>query len=496
MSFNQDLRKVMILYPEMEVQSKKDFQHLVNIHNILENVIGSTPSMELVKTAFDNRNMMKLENINDYYYLIFKSAKNNNAFKKVAFPNPTGIEIPEEFDLEKWAGLVYKIFDAVKSGDMDLTTAIDYYADTLDKNSEEDQKFKQWVKYYQNGENKKYSFIKQEMIKQGFQFPLMGPGFYSPDNAIVPDQPKLEKPVETKEDYVEWKNKLYSAIRRLDKLLRQGEDLVDSEISKDLADLLHQFDQEVRALRLKTTAADLSYRYAHQFKKLGFNPGYETFLKYAQEADADLGAEIPPTPQPQSIPQPEQSPEDNAIPENDTTPEQAPKKDIGEVMAGGGNEQEGETGAKEGEYEKLEGEVGLQDAVSKLEEIAGRLSDRRTIRLLAEFDIILDKIGIAPMFPELAEAQSKLIDGYSYALTRVTKMLGMLSSGKSLIEISDAKKKDLTEKTMKEVNKTLEGGTEGETEGNPALQEGAEQSVKAPPTPANQPAQPAVPPAV
>ena len=50
---------------------------------------------------------------------------------------------------------------------------------------------------------------------------------------------------------------------------------------------------------------------------------------------------------------------------------------------------------------------------------------------------MLDKIGIAAMFPELAEAQSKLIDGYSYALTRVTKMMGQLANAKMLLEAQD-----------------------------------------------------------
>jgi hypothetical protein len=78
----------------------------------------------------------------------------------------------------------------------------------------------------------------------------------------------------------------------------------------------------------------------------------------------------------------------------------------------------------------------MDDAAKKLEVIAGTLSDRRVIRYLAEFDIMLDKLGIASLFPELAEAQSKLIESYSYALTRVTKMLGMLSNNKAIMELA------------------------------------------------------------
>ena len=87
-----------------------------------------------------------------------------------------------------------------------------------------------------------------------------------------------------------------------------------------------------------------------------------------------------------------------------------------------------------GEYSKVLGDISLDDASNKLDEVAGMLADRRIIRLLAEFDIMLDKLGIASMFPELAESQSKLIDGYSYALTRVTKMMGQLSNAKSFAD--------------------------------------------------------------
>jgi len=91
-------------------------------------------------------------------------------------------------------------------------------------------------------------------------------------------------------------------------------------------------------------------------------------------------------------------------------------------------------GAAEGEYAGLTGDINLDDAATKLDEVAGMLADRRIIRLLAEFDIMLDRLGIASMFPELAESQSKLIDSYSYALTRVTKMMGQLSNAKTLVD--------------------------------------------------------------
>ena len=59
-------------------------------------------------------------------------------------------------------------------------------------------------------------------------------------------------------------------------------------------------------------------------------------------------------------------------------------------------------------------------------EVAGMLADRRIIRQLAEFDIMLDKIGIASMFPELAESQSKLIDSFSYQPASFEEIISLI----------------------------------------------------------------------
>ncbi len=475
MNYQQDLKKVMILYPDLEVQSSQDYKDLINIHNILESSFEKEPDYKIVETAFNNRKSLNLKTANDYFYLVFKSAINTGNLQKFAYPNMSGFEdIENEFDIEKWAGLVHKIYDAVNSGDMNLDMAIDYYAETLNHNNAEDERFKRWIKYYQSGEHLKYSKQQSSLKKQAFQFPLSGPGFYGPENATVPPEVqnsfhKLKQETDKKDEYGEWRNKLHSAIRRLDKLLRQSDDYVDIDTQRDLADLLHHFDQEVRTLRLESTANDLSFKYANKFKKLGFNEGYNEFIKYSQEL------EIPDELKPE-----EGAPEQGLAEE----PDQMEQGNQGQTAIE--RSLSGESGAKEGEYEKLDGNIDLGDAVAKLEEIAGRLSDRRTIRLLAEFDIMLDKIGIAPMFPELAEAQSKLIDGYSYALTRVTKMLGMLSSGKSLIEISDAKKRDLNDKAMKDVNKTFEGEEQGPERGTEAIQQGLEEPATAPKQPTQQ----------
>lgn len=472
----KDLKTVMMLYPDLEVQSSADHLHLINIHKVLA-AINDVPNPKLVKLAFDTRDTMKLENKNDYFYLVFQAMRSNQEFKKVAYPMLFGEqEVKEEFDLDKWASLVYKIYDDVYTKKISIDDAIEHYADTLDKDSSEDISFKKWINYYKNGEHLKYSQAKSTTIeKEAFQFPLSGGGFYPTEFMSLPNKEvgsrfdESRTNSEKKQEYLEWKNKLNAAIRRLDKLLRQSESFVNPEIHRDLADLLHNFDQEVRSLRHEVTASDVAIKFANKFRKIGFTDGFNILTKYAQEIDPTLQEQ----PTEQKLEEPGLEPEPSL--------EQEPGLDTGldvqEIKADGpGSSVERVFSGNGGEG----GGIGLGQAAEKLEEVAGLLADRRVVRHLAEFDILLDKIGIASMFPELAEAQSKLIDAYSYALTRVTKMLGMVSSGKTLVEISDAKTKELTDKTMRDVNKTFEGKEQEPERGTPAIQEGLKEQPNVP----------------
>lgn len=469
MSYKKDLKQVMSLYPEALTTSRDDFRHLINIHNIAKSSFGSGLKKELVLAAYNSKDNFKLNNGNDYYYLLFRTASLMPEFKKTAYPMAfESLDVDPEFDVDKWSELVYKIYDTVESGEMTLDNAIDYYSGELDPELNEDEKFKKWIKYYQDGEHIKYNSLNNiKIYKQAYQFPLSGVQNYRDTTSIISDEFKKLKNNKDNEqknaDYLSWRNKLYAAIRRIDKLLRQSDSFVDLDTHRELADLLHNFDKEIRSVKYKVTASDLAFKYANKFKKVGFNDAYEQLMKYSQEMGEQVGVEKKP-----EFSGPILSKEQEETLVGDTT-----DSDLEGAIE---RALRSTTGPSEGEYEELSGDIDIGNAVRKLEEIAGRLSDRRTIRLLAEFDIMLDRLGIASMFPELAEAQSKLIDGYSYALTRVTKMLGMLSSGRSLLEITNAKTQAVVDRTQKEVDKAFEDSDEEDGErGSEKIQEGVDE---------------------
>jgi hypothetical protein len=451
MSFREDLKKVSAIYPDLSSESCRD---AVNIFNILEASFGRVDHA-IFKKALDMRTSVPLDNANDYYYLVLNAVRSKEPIKKVAYPILMGAlseEHHDQYDLDSWSDLVYQIYDSVSKGDMNFENSLDYYSNYLDSKTDEDKKFKRWVKYYKDGEHLKYNkSIGDNMKKEAdFQFPLAGSGYYPSEHAPSRKNLREEK---SREQFSDWKTKLNGAIRRIDKLLRISDEFLDPDMHKELADLLHSFDMEVRRVRLESTASDLAYRTAENFKRLGFSEGSEVLHKFSQEAappveDFEPEDIIPPEELDAPI---EEEPLLDDIPMSDEPPTEVEGLTPGGAISGA-------TGPSPGEYEALEGDISLEMASRKLETIAGRLADRRTIRQLAEFDIMLDKLGIAAMFPELAESQSKLIDAYSYSLTRVTKMLGMLSSGKELSEISEAKQNEIDERTMKEVNKTFEAG--------------------------------------
>ena len=352
----------------------------------------------------------------------------SDEINKKAYPLYMGAltdEPPSEYSLKRWGGVVNKIYGAVSSGDMTYGNALDYYASLLEDEKESDS-FRRWMKYYEEGGSSLYASKEKGALEKSAGYPIdLISGFYSEDNNKDFDfESKADdarKKADLKSRYSLWKKKLNSALRRIDRLLRDSEDYCSPEVYKDIAGQLHSLDIKVNQMRLASTAADLTYSAASGLRKVGFDNEASILYKVAQEAPV----QETPSPEPDDEVGDQPSAEDVL---RETEP--VPVSDIEPIP-----------GAAPGEYDDLAGDTSLDDAAGKLEEVAGMLADRRVIRLLAEFDILLDKLGLATMFPELAESQAKLIDSYGYALTRVTKMLGMLANTGALVQAIENKKK-------------------------------------------------------
>ena len=404
---------------------------------------------------------LNVKNKNDAYYVIVKSKLNSKGIKKVAYPNHglSPDDIGEEYNVGAWLDLVYKIYNSIESKEMSKENALEYYSNSLD--IKEKDSFLKWFEYYSAGEHLKYSLEEElDMKKKAiYQAGLVSSPYSSdkgnnmPGSSFEGSRRSFEdassqagKNSEEKGAFSTWKQQLYGAIRRVDKLIRSDR-YVNHEEYSDLSEALKNLSILAKKVKLARTLSDVTYKTASTFERAGINEAAGLFKKIAQEvpsdeefspeSQAEMAPEQPMPPQelpPEVAPAPEQQEETEALAEApaDASGIHVPETD--EVEAVKFKNIVPMPGAKPGEYDELAGDITLETAAIKLDEVAGMLADRRIIRQLAEFDIMLDKIGIASMFPELAESQSKLIDSFSYALTRVTKMMGQLANAKTVVD--------------------------------------------------------------
>jgi hypothetical protein len=430
---------------------------------------GRSLGLEVPQSVYHKAIDQKISNKNDAYLILLENRIKERGIKKAAYPNPFGqnYDVKEEVDINKWLKTVHLIYDSVQKEQMTKQNALEYYSNFLDIEREEDTRFKKWFKYYSEGEHLKYSSSEeQDMKKSAIYMSNLGQGnsnythsrggFNMPgdsfDGATFDETAdRSRKDADESSEFSSWKGKLHGALRRIDKLLRSKH--MDGEKYKMLAEHLLNLSHQVHILRLASTISDVTHKTANTFKKHGQKDAAEMLVKIAQQVpeEAPIQEEGPPA----GASLPEEAPmQEEGPPAGASLPEEAPMQEEGppaeavpdpndpkSAIPSGDDVDPVELkditpipGARPGEYEELSGSISLDDAARKLDEVAGMLADRRIIRQLAEFDIMLDKIGIASMFPELAESQSKLIDSFSYALTRVTKMMGQLANAKSIAD--------------------------------------------------------------
>jgi hypothetical protein len=393
-------------------------------------------SDEFVKSAWKNKDIIKkLKTNNDFYFFITSMIIGDNRFKKVAYPMAENYFFKNPFfgyNLQSWASCVHKIYEAHYKEGMSYDDAVVKYSSNIFEDEEEKNNFLNWLKYYNHGEHLKYN-----VKTASYQMSLSptGDAYTSTSNYIGTDyvidhdaqMNSAKEQGEKKINYKNWKKKFNTALRRVDKILKESEEYIDADKYEEISQVLNKLDIQVGKVRLQATASDISYRTANQLKKLGFDDGASVFYKYAQEAAPPEVAAAPAQEATEQVPEQSQAQIERKQQEKENI--EKGRELLSEV--------DPVPGPSPTEYSDIMKEdIDVDDASKKLEQIAGTLSDRRVIRYLAEFDIMLDKIGIASMFPELAEAQSKLIESYSYALTRVTKMLGMLSNNKAIMEMA------------------------------------------------------------
>lgn len=391
---------------------------------------GESIAEELFSLGVDNS--FKLELIKN------ANIDKDNSLISLAYPNHSEKFFGNQYDLEKWNKLKKNVTMMKRSGFSE-----DKIEEAISKSindEEEKYKFKNWSNIKM--EQKKYSNkdpIEDYIEKNALWMSGITPGStYSGDvnegYSSYDSDPNVLKAKEIKNDKG---RQMEARVRRLLNGMMKSLQEMDmpyesyEQAAQNIFDLMGIFKKQFS----KKTLADATYRTSNSLKKLGLDNHSEELRKFSQELEAE-----------QAAPQPEQvaAPEGGVVPAQPAeakTPEEKKEDEVLKKM----DESESfdvrkikTQGPAEGEYSDLANpNLQLEDAAQKLDDVASMLADRRVIRMLAEFDIMLDQLGIASMFPELAESQSKLIDAFSYALTRVSKMMGQISNAKTLMGASD-----------------------------------------------------------
>lgn len=373
--------------------------------------------------------------------------------KKKSYFNATEIEVEEPYDLDKWNYLAKIIkYDSQRLGSI---KSLDYHSYVNISDPEENRKFKLWYKEKTaSGENMKKirkTALEQFGLNPNKNYTQFGSSYSEPTpqaeaakrkmeyEKMYGKIPEEESPEQkSKQRRVDLGKRLIKYIVLIQKNLLSSDD-IDIETFQEALTSLNDLANTVKRIKTAEMKIDLMYRTSNKLNKLGLVKQASDMKKFAQEQEQDLQtdslqpevaqqqAPVDPATQPpaQEVESPIQNESSKLETALDGAQEAEPVK-FSEIET---------DGPEEGEYDKIiDEDVNIHDAAGKLEDVASMLADRRVIRYLAEFDIMLDKLGIASMFPELAESQSKLIDSYSYALTRVSKMMGQLSNAADILK--------------------------------------------------------------
>ena len=236
-----------------------------------------------------------------------------------------------------------------------------------------------------------------------------------------------------------FKSSISRAVRSIHSNMMNAKNIPVQTVEKVMS-LLHDLTIESYKIKTAETASSIIYKTANKLKRDGIDFVTKDLEKLAQEITQEQQevqpeqAQVEAQPAGQAPTAPDESTQEGEVQSQNETG--IPKSDEVEPA----RFEDIETpGPEEGEYDGLiEDGININDASAKLDQVASMLADRRVIRNLAEFDIMLDKLGIASMFPELAESQSKLIDAFGYALTRVTKMMGQLSNAQTIMSSNES----------------------------------------------------------
>lgn len=400
---------------DLGVNSDKDYNVYFFIGHLTDDVLDDTfgtkldslKRKDLAQYLFDNRNSQdyKLNDLVDFRLLIHKWLCDR--LSKKAYPNTLGKMNREPIsNIDKWISTLKSIYGAIHMKNISRSDAINYF--TADWDKDEKQKFINWLRYYEDGTMEKYNVKNAKLTKEadlGTTLPSFPSSWARPEDRadttphmstfkpqrtqkeIEDERVAREKEREAKEkaktqaELIGLKTKMRSRLYSLKRLVDRYNNILPKQDIEHILEEMHSLDKKLSKLEVLASVQDCIIRSANRIRKFGFEEGAEILEKTA--AEPAVGKDVV-----QSIP--------TAISDQPNLPASQTAT------------------------------FNIKTIIDRLEGLSKTLKSRDMIRELASIDILLNELGLASYFPELTDAQSKLIESYGYASNKVESIIAKL----------------------------------------------------------------------
>lgn len=394
------------------VDSEEDFLTFFYIDHFVEDIAEDIFGIQMDKEdeaslkqhLFDMRTDVDFGNISTYRAGVFNWLQSRQKVERAAHPN-RGVPYKAlpKYDNENWRALAERIRKSILIG-FSREFALKEAAHTL--NAPEKYDFLLWYNHYMNGLHTKYDVndrikMRNKELKAMASFTKLAigsddhfyyvPTFRSPAVEEHSEEPFFAYSEQDAADFEVVRKKLMSRVFAIDKLLERYRRVLTEEHVDGIEEALNDLRKKIRKLKLASSVQDSIVKTAHILRnKFSFDEGADALIALAQGGEA---------------------------------PAQGGEADFEDPSAG--------------HLQITDNQQELYQVIEELYAVSHQLKNRQVIRDLAKIDLNLYNMNMSSFFPELTDAQSRLIEAFGYASNKVDDILPKLRGGLMIEQLQD-----------------------------------------------------------
>ncbi len=388
---------------ELGVSSEEEFQtyffidHFVDLecHGICGD-LSDEDKISLKKFMFEKRASVDFSKIKSYTEVIRNWAESKGIAKK-AYPEAYRSNIVLKGpDMNKWKLLATEIYKILAMG-----KKLQYAKSVVTKGMPplEAQDFNLWYDINYGSMKNLYAGRAMPLLKiasvfeNGVNYWAIDTPRYKPEvvsDPPIPPYADMIRKEQNASDMNDVKNKMISRTFAIDKLLEKYRDVLTDQQIDEIEDSLNSLRKKIRKLKTASTIRDTVIKTANVFNKMAFVEGGALLKKFAD----------PVAPAAQT----------------NNSKREINRHNTDEIAI-----------SKEKTIDDLKKED-FEPILAKLHEVSVRLKRRNIVREIAGIDLDLYNLNVASFFPELTDAQAKLIEAFGYASNKIEDIIPKLRS--------------------------------------------------------------------